>query len=279
MARRQTETSLASRRRSLNGVLRYATTSAVMLACAVGAIAAFHKTEAFLTGDALFILSGPTEDGQESPSVRLHGVGHAPRGRVLAVFDRDYGRSIYLVPLGERRRQLLAVEWIKDASVRRTWPNRLDVYVSERQPVAFVAVPSAHAGVSRLALIDEDGMILEPPARAEYRLPVLTGIRQEQSLAARGDGVRRMARLLAEVGTLAGKISEIDVSDRENLKVTEAVDGRALTLLVGNRDFRRRLEKFYGYYPQIRGQLGEAATLDLRIENRIIAVKGVGRAR
>jgi cell division protein FtsQ len=250
-----------------------------MLVCAVGAIAAFHQTEAFLTGDTRFVLSGPTEDGQESPGVRLHGVGHAPRGRVLAVFDRDYGRSIYLVPLAERRRQLLAVEWVKDASVRRTWPNRLDVYLSERQPVAFVAVPAARGGVSRLALIDEDGVILEPPARAEYRLPVLTGIRQDQSLAARGDGVRRMARLVAEAGPLAGKISEIDVSDRENLKVTEAIDGRALTLLVGNRDFRRRLEKFHGYYPEIRGQLGEAATLDLRVENRIIAVKGAGRAR
>jgi cell division protein FtsQ len=279
MTRRTIETPAAGGRRSLNGLLRAATAAAVMLAAAVGAIAAFHRTEAFLTGNPRFVLSGPGEDGQESPSVRLHGVEHAPRARLLAVFDRDYGRSIYLVPLEERRRQLLAVEWIRDASVRRTWPDRLDVYLAERQPVAFVAVPAAQAGVSRLALIDEDGVILEPPARAEYHLPVLAGIRPDQGLAARRDGVRRMLRLVAEAGPLAENVSEIDVSDRQNLKLVEQVDGRALTLLVGSRDFRRRLEKFHANYPQIRGQLGEAATLDLRIDKSIIAVPGADRAR
>ncbi len=279
MARKQADSPAAGRRRSLNGALRYATTTAIMLACAVGAIGAFHKTEEFLTTDPRFALSGPNEDGEESPNIRLHGVSHAPRNRVLAVFDRDYGRSIYLLPLGERRRQMLAVEWVRDVTIRRTWPNRVDVYVSERQPVAFAPVPADQPGVMRLALIDEEGVILEPPARAEYRLPVLAGIRRDQSLAARHDGVRRMLRLLGEVGPMAERISEIDVGEPDNLKVTEQIDGRALTLLVGNRGFRQRLEKFHGYYPEIRGQLGDAATLDLRIENRIISVKGAASAR
>lgn len=279
MARKQADSPVAGKRRSLNGALRYATTTAIMLACAVGAIAAFHKTEEFLTTDARFALNGPNEDSEESPNVRLHGVSHAPRNRVLAVFEPDYGRSVYLLPLGERRRQILAVEWVKDVSIRRTWPNLVDVYVSERQPVAFAPVPASQPGVMRLALVDEDGVILEPPARAQYRLPVLAGIRRDQSLAARRDGVRRMLRLLGDVGPMAERISEIDVGDPDNLKVTEQMDGRALTLLLGNRGFRQRLEKFQGYYPEIRSQLGDAATLDLRIDNRIVSVKGAASAQ
>jgi cell division protein FtsQ len=279
MARKQAERPETGRRRNLNHILRYAATTAAMLACAMAAIAAFHKAEAFLVGNPRFALHPPNEDGEESSSIKLHGIGHAPRGRVAGVFDRDYGRSVYLLPLAERRRQLLAVEWVKDASIRRTWPNRVDVYLSERQPVAFLEVPSGQPGTARLALIDEEGVILEPPARARYHLPVLAGVRKDQGPTARREGVRRMLRLLAEVAPWAEKISEINVSDPDNLKVTEQVDGRALILLVGNRNFRQRLEKFHGYYPEIRGQLGDAVTLDLRVENRIILVKGAAHAR
>lgn len=279
MARKQAERPETGPRRNLNHILRYATTTAAMLACAIAAIAAFHKTEAFLVGDARFALHPPDQDGDENPNIRLHGIGHAQRDRVAGVFDRDYGRSIYLLPLAERRRQLLAVEWVKDASIRRTWPNRLDVYLSERRPVAFLEVPSNQPGAQRLALIDEEGEILEPPARAQYHLPVLAGVRKDQSRPARRDGVRRMLRLLAEAAPWAEKFSEIDVGNPDNLKVTEQLDGRALTLLVGNCGFRQRLEKFHGYYPEIRGQLGDAVTLDLRIENQIIMLKGAGHAR
>ncbi|MEK7752336.1 MAG: cell division protein FtsQ/DivIB [Acidobacteriota bacterium] len=279
MARKQAERPETGPRRNLNHILRYATATAAMLACAIAAIAAFHKTEAFLVRDARFALHPPDQDGAENPNIRLHGIGHAQRELVEGVFDRDYGRSIYLLPLAERRRQLLAVEWVKDASIRRTWPNRLDVYLSERQPVAFLELPSNEPGAKRLALIDEEGEILEPPERAQYHLPVLAGVRKDQSRAARRDGVRRMLRLLAEAAPWAEKISEIDVGNPDNLKVTEQVDGRALTLLLGNRGFRQRLEKFHGYYPEIRSQLGDAVTLDLRVEKHIIMVKGAGNAR
>ncbi len=42
--------------------------------------------------------------------------------------------------LGERRRRLLAVDWVKDASVSRRWPNRVSVNVIERRPVAFAQI-------------------------------------------------------------------------------------------------------------------------------------------
>ncbi len=278
MARKSPESSSPGRR-NLNHVLRYATTTAVMLVCAVGAIAAYHRTERFLIGDARFALAGPGEHDEESPAIRLHGISHARRERVLAVFEDDYGRSIYLLPLAERRRQLLAVDWVKDASLRRAWPNHLDVFLVERQPVAFVQVPAAQPGATRFALIDEDGVIMEPPARAEYHLPVFLGLRRDKGPAARREAVHRMLRLLAEAGPASARISEVDAADPDNLKVTEQIGDRILTLLVGDRRYRERLERFHSYYPQIQNQLGTAATLDLRIDNRIILVKGAGDAR
>jgi cell division protein FtsQ len=266
-------------RRNLNHVLRYATTTAIMLVCAVGAIAAYLRTERFLLDDARFLLAAPGEDGEPSPGIRLHGIDHARRDRVLAVFDADYGRSVYRLPLAERRRQLLAVDWVKEASLRRSWPNRLDVHLTERRPVAFVPVPAGQAGATRFALIDEDGFIMEPPPRAEYHLPVLLGARRDRPPAVRREVVRRMLRLLSDAGEAASRISEIDAGNAGNLKVIEQADNRILTLLVGDRDFRARLDRFHSYYPQIRDQLGETATLDLRVDNRIVLVKGAAHAK
>ena len=49
-------------------------------------------------------------------------------------------------PLEERRRRLLAIDWVEDASVSRIWPNRLVVRIHERKPVAFVNLPVAEGG-------------------------------------------------------------------------------------------------------------------------------------
>ena len=55
------------------------------------------------------------------------------------------GRSVYLIPLDERRATLRTVDWVKDASVARVWPNRVVVRVAERKPVAFVTLGSRRA--------------------------------------------------------------------------------------------------------------------------------------
>ena len=63
----------------------------------------------------------------------LMGLGRAVSGTagwyqhrraVEAVFNDDSGRSIYLLPLLDRRQTLRTVDWVKDASIVRLWPNR-----------------------------------------------------------------------------------------------------------------------------------------------------------
>jgi type II secretory pathway predicted ATPase ExeA len=77
--------------------------------------------------------------------------------------------------------------------------------------------------------------------------------------------------MLEEVGTLANAISEIDVSDAENLKITQQMDDRAFVLMLGHQRYRQRLDKFLANYPEIRERLPEAGVFDLRIEDRVTA--------
>ena len=101
---------------------------------------------------------------------------------------------MYLLPLSDRRAALRSVDWVKDASIARLWPNRVVVSVSERKPVAFLTLAA-----SRFALIDEDGVIL-PPAPDRFTLPVLAGVRPPIRSAQRRERVHRMLRLTRDLG-------------------------------------------------------------------------------
>jgi len=125
---------------------------------------------------------------------------------------------------------------------------------------------------SRFGLIDADGVIL-PPATDRFKLPVLSGVRASDPVPKRREGVQRMLHLTADLGEATANISEIDVSDGDNLKVSQPYDGRSLTLLLGDRNFKARYWNFLTHYSQIQQRLPGAVVLDLRLEDRITVVE------
>lgn len=222
-----------------------------------------HLIEQFLVTDPRFALGGPDDDS----SLQITGAAHASRPAIARIFADDEGVSVYLIPLAERRDAVRDVAWVREASVARVWPNRVIVRVQERTPVAFI-----RTNASRFGLIDNDGVIL-PAASDRFKLPVLTGVRAADPVAKRRQGVQRMLRLTADLGDATANISEIDVSDGDNLKVSQPYDGRFLTLLLGDRNFKARYGNFLSHYSQIQQRLPGAAVLDLRLEDRITVVE------
>lgn len=217
-----------------------------------------------------YLLTAP--DFQLSLDVRsalsIDGVRYSSRTRVMHVFDIDFGRSIFTVPLDERRRRLLAIDWVENATVSRLWPNRLVVRITERKPVAFVNLSLA-AGITRVLLIDAAGVLLEPPAQARFAFPVLSGITEIQSEAQRRMRVEAMLRLLEELGPAGRDVSEVNAADLENLRVTTPLEGRAVELQLGDGNYGRRYQTFLAHYPEIRRRSDTTATFDLRLDDRI----------
>ena len=249
--------------------------SCVTAGCVV-AMYIFGRFEQFLISSSRFTLVGPPEPGDEVAGFQAEGIVHASHDRVVQAFARDFGRSVYLLPIAERRRNLLAVNWIEDASVTRLWPNGVRVRVRERRPVAFVQFGSDDEDSSttspRPALIDREGVILYPQAAAHFELPVVLGISPAQSEADRRYRMRRVTRLIDDLGPLAEAVSEIDAADPENLRAVQQVEDRAVTLILGNQRFKQRVQNFLANYPEIRRRLPDAVLLDLRLEDRITAV-------
>ena len=233
--------------------------AALGLGCVASAATA-KKIRKFMVTDPQFALSR-----NRTGALTLEGAQHTSRAKVLRVFASDFGRSIFSIPLAERRRRLLAIDWVEDASVSRVWPDRLVVRIQERTPVAFVLF---RTGVMS---IDANGVLLETPPQAKFSFPVLSGISESDSEPVLRERVQSMLRVLTDLGPLAKDISEVNASDPENVWLVAQVGGRPVELIMGGENYSRRYQNFLNHYAEIRKRSPQAKTFDLRLDDRIMA--------
>jgi cell division protein FtsQ len=239
----------------------------------VAALVAWHRTEEFLIKDNRFRVAQADDFAGPSPNLVVEGIHYASASQIRHVFAEDFGRSLYLVPIQERREQLVQIDWVEEATVSKIWPNTLKVCIQERKPVAFIRLqPNHRDGMSQLALIDKDGYILRPRVPARFTLPVITGIREGESRENRRARVRRVIGMLREIGPLAEQISEVNVRDPNNLIVAEHVDNNVVNLMLGDENYSDRLQNFLANYQEIKARRPDAKTLDLRVDGAITTV-------
>jgi cell division protein FtsQ len=238
-------------------------------------LAAWRRLEEFLIKDDRFRIPEAEEFAGQSPNLIIEGVHYASPSQIRHVFAEDFGLSLYLCPIQKRRQQLLAIDWVEEASVSKIWPNTLKIRVRERSPVAFVHLPpSRKDGLSQFALIDRDGYVLRPRVASKFTLPVITGIRESEPIEMRRSQVRRVLGLLKDIGSQAGAVSEVDASDPDDLVVAERVDNGVVNLMIGDDNYSKRLSNFVNSYGAIRAKRPNAKTFDLRVDGVITAAGG-----
>ena len=159
------------------------------------------------------------------------------------VFAADFERSIFSVPLAERRRRLLAIDWVEDASVSRVWPDRLVVRIRERKPVAFVSFRSGPL------LIDAQGVLLEQPAQAQFSFPVLSGVREEETEAERRRPRARLAATCRRTwATWRRRFPKWTPRDPENVRIISQVDRQVVKLMLGDGNYAQRYQNFLTHF-------------------------------
>lgn len=260
--------------RRITALARYTLAALLGVALLAAGVGGYRKVDGLLRTDSRFHLPPGAEPGEESPNLRLEGAVYTPRDKVFQVFAKDYGRSIYLMPLAERRRMLIhQVDWVRDASVLRFWPNLVTVRLVERKPVAFAKLTlPGEEHPSRVMLIDEEGVLLPRAEGTRFGLPVLAGLKLQQGREERALRIRRMLRMQRELGAHFESISEVDVADADNLKLVRPIEGRAIILMLGDRRFLTRLENFLNHYDEVRRHTPSVTVFDLRVDDRIIGV-------
>jgi cell division protein FtsQ len=218
----------------------------------------------FLTRDPHFRIPG-------TASIQSSGLSEVNRADVLPVFGADIGRNVFFVPLAERRKQLEVIPWVQRATVMRFLPNRLSVSIVERTPVAFVRQGS------QVELADADGVILSMPpammAQHHYSFPVIAGIDAKDSLASRRARMGVYQRFIAELDRnnqhLAREVSEIDLSDPEDLRATMPEQGSDILAHFGEDHFMERLQVYKAHIAEWRGRYPKLIGVDLRYNGEI----------
>lgn len=229
-------------------------------AAGVSSAIAGLKVREFALTDPQFTL---TRDRKEA--FEIQGLQYASGAKVARIFAADFEHSIFSVPLAERRRRLLAVDWVEDATVSRIWPDRLIVRIHERKPVAFV---SFRAGV---LLIDSRGVLLEPPPQAQFTFPVLSGVRENETESQRRERVRCLLRVQEELGKPFQDVSEVNAADPENVRIVAQVNNGTVELILGERNFAARYRNFIKHFSEMQKSSPGARTFDLRLDDRIMA--------
>ncbi len=210
-----------------------------------------------------------------SASIQLTGnseQGGLTRAELLGVFGSDIGRNIFFVPLRKRQAQLEQLPWVAHATVMRLLPDHLSVAVVERTPVAFVRLGSS------IGLVDADGVLLSLPpavlAARHYSFPVVTGLAPADRPDARAGRMQLYQRFVRELDSggqnVSNQLSEVDLSDPEDVRVIVPAQGNDLLLHFGDSEFLTRYHSYQAHLSEWRQQYPHLSSIDLRYDRQVV---------
>ena len=175
-----------------------------------------------------------------------------------AVVREELRGNFFTMQLADARTSLQRVPWVRGVALRRQWPNRLEIMVTEHMPLARW---------NDNALVNKEGEVFI--ADYDGDLPQFTG---PEGTA--GEMSVRFAEFGAALERAGLAIGEMRLSARGGWELKTAAEP-ALTIALGRSDPGERLARFVGYYAKSVGALVRAGTrveyADLRYRNGFAA--------
>ena len=207
-----------------------------------------------------------------SSAIQIMGNSQVTRPELLSVFGSDLGRNIFYIPLRQRRTALEQLPWVEHATVMRLMPDQLRVSIVERTPVAFVRQGNA------IGLVDANGVLLHLPPAAmaakHYSFPVVTGISSRDPLSVRAARMHLYQQFIHDLdsgGTkVSSQLSEVDISDPEDVWALLPAEGSDIQVHFGDSDFLARYRSYQQHLAEWRQQYPHLSSVDMRYENQVV---------
>ncbi len=205
-------------------------------------------------------------------SVQTVGNSVLTRDQLLSIFGADIGRNIFYIPMARRRTELERIPWVEHATVMRLLPDQLRVTVRERVPIAFVRVGD------QIKLVDAAGVILDLSpammASRKFSFPVVSGINPTDPLSTRAARMQLYEKFIHALDSsgehLSADLSEVDLSDPEDVRATVPSSSSDLLLHFGDTNFLARYRIYESHLSGWRQQYPNLAGVDLRYENEVV---------
>jgi len=205
-----------------------------------------------------------------SDQIEVTGAVHVAHAQIMEVMGGDIGRNIFFVPLAQRKQQLEQISWVESASVMRFVPNRLRIEIHERTPVAFARIGS------HISLIDAGGTLMElaPGGKHKYSFAVIAGMNAGEPLSTRAARMKNYNALVRELDSggarYSQELSEVDLSDPEDVKVLAADANGEVLVHLGSGNYLQRYKTYVTHVQQWRQQFDKLESVDLRYDGQII---------
>ncbi len=203
-----------------------------------------------------------------SDNIEVTGMQNVTKAQIMEVMGADIGRNIFFVPLAQQKAQLEQIPWVESASVMRFVPNRLKVEIQERTPVAFARVGP------RMSLIDAGGTLMELSPKHKYSFPVILGMNPGEPLSTRAPRMKAYSEMVRELDSGGARysqdLSEVDLSDLEDVKVRVNDPAGDVLVHLGSSDYLRRYKIYVSHAQGWRQQFQRLESVDLRYDKQII---------
>jgi cell division protein FtsQ len=174
---------------------------------------------------------------------------HLERGSIEQVVGRNIDGGFFTVDMNRLRQAVVAMPWVADVSIRRSWPDRLSMFVTEQVPVARWG---------DAALINVAAEVFEPGALEPFAgLVKLSGpAGSEQRVVA------LFKRVVAEARSRGLSLREIELDQRRHWWLRFDED---LVVSLGRDEVDSRLAQFFRVYPTLATQMNRRpARIDMR---------------
>ncbi len=191
--------------------------------------------------------------------VKVDGqLAHVNREQIKLIVAKHLKGNFFTLDLIKTRDAFEKLPWARNVSVRRRWPDKLDVAIEEHQ---------ALARWGNIALVNTHGELFQAATDAE--LPVFYGP---------GDGVMEVTKSYGNYSLILNKadikIAQVTLSPR---RAWEIKTNKGLKIALGRVDMDARLDKFARAYQSTLSQLNvKVAYADLRYPNGFAVRKPVG---
>jgi len=162
---------------------------------------------------------------------------------IITASEISVGENIFRTSTQRIISNVMSEPLVREANVRRIFPNRLRIWVRENEPQANIAIGEL------FAVIDERGYILMELQEQPYSVPVIHGLNVDRHAARPGTRLAAQNSPNMEVAiTLLNKLIENDLAES-----VISIDVTRLTRIEMNYDMR------------ITVILGDAENLDYKI--------------
>ncbi len=207
-----------------------------------------------------------------SASIETRGNHHLSRAQLLDVFSPEIGRNLLETSLDTKKSEMEQIPWVRRCTIMRLLPDHLRVVIEERTPVAFVR-QAGHIG-----LVDAGGVLLDMGVDStegvHYSFPVVTGISGADPLSVRAARMKiygEFTKSLDATGErISDKLSEIDLSNPEDVKALIADRGADVLVHFGEDDYLERYRRYEAHLAEWRAQYPKLSAVDMRYERQVV---------